>query len=156
MARYGIKGENIIESDMRDSFERGIFSNAMEKPVGFFGKMYSVPDTVGRYVGWKSQQKMLEKVYPELNGEQVKKLAAELINDTYQNYDRLSSVVKRLSRMGIMPQFASFTAEFMRNQYNQGKIIKQMLQGNFGADLGLDINRASKSAMRIEGKNCNV
>ena len=151
MARYGIKGENIIESDMRDSFERGIFSNAMEKPVGFFGKMYSVPDTVGRYVGWKSQQKMLEKVYPELNGEQVKKLAAELINDTYQNYDRLSSVVKRLSRMGIMPQFASFTAEFMRNQYNQGKIIKQMLQGNFGADLGLDINRASKSAMRIEG-----
>ena len=151
MARYGIKGENIIESDMRDSFERGIFSNAMEKPVGFFGKMYSVPDTVGRYVGWKSQQKMLEKVYPELGNEQVKKLAAELINDTYQNYDRLSSVVKRLSRMGIMPQFASFTAEFMRNQYNQGKIIKQMLQGNFGADLGLDINRASKSAMRIEG-----
>ena len=151
MARYGIKGENIIESDMRDSFERGIFSNAMEKPVGFFGKMYSVPDTVGRYVGWKSQQKMLKKVYPELGDEQVKKLAAELINDTYQNYDRLSSVIKRLSRMGIMPQFASFTAEFMRNQYNQGKIIKQMLQGNFGADLGLDINRASKSAMRIEG-----
>ena len=151
MARYGIKGENIIESDMRDSFERGIFSNAMEKPVGFFGKAYSIPDTVGRYVGWKSQQKMLKKVYPELGDEQVKKLAAELINDTYQNYDRLSSVVKRLSRMGIMPQFASFTAEFMRNQYNQGKIIKQMLQGNFGADLGLDISKASKSAMRIEG-----
>jgi len=63
----------------------------------------------------------------------------------------LSSVVKRLSRMGIMPQFASFTAEFMRNQYNQAKIIKQMLQGNFGADLGLDISKASRSAMRVEG-----
>jgi hypothetical protein len=151
MARYGIKGENIVESDMRDSFERGIFSKAMEKPVGFFGKMYSVPDTVGRYVGWKAQQKMLKKVYPDLGEEQVKKLAAEIINDTYQNYDRLSSVVKRLSRMGIMPQFASFTAEFMRNQYNQAKIIKQMLQGNFGADLGLDISKASKSAMRMEG-----
>lgn len=151
MARYGIKGENIIESDMRDSFERGIFSNAMEKPVGFFGKAYSVPDTVGRYVGWKAQQKMLKKIYPELGEDQVKKLAAEIINDTYQNYDRLSSVVKRLSRMGIMPQFASFTAEFMRNQYNQAKIIKQMLQGNFGADLGLDISKASRSAMRVEG-----
>jgi len=151
MARYGIKGENIIESDMRDSFERGIFSNAMEKPVGFFGKAYSIPDTVGRYVGWKAQQKMLKKIYPELGDDQVKKLAAEIINDTYQNYDRLSSVVKRLSRMGIMPQFASFTAEFMRNQYNQAKIIKQMLQGNFGADLGLDISKASRSAMRVEG-----
>jgi hypothetical protein len=151
MARYGIKGENIIESDMRDSLERGIFSNAMEKPVGFFGKAYSVPDTVGRYVGWKAQQKMLKKIYPELGEDQVKKLAAEIINDTYQNYDRLSSVVKRLSRMGIMPQFASFTAEFMRNQYNQAKIIKQMLQGNFGADLGLDVSKASRSAMRVEG-----
>jgi len=151
MARYGIKGENIVESDMRDSFNRGIFSKATEKPVGFFGKMYSVPDTIGRYVGWKAQQKMLKKIYPELGDEQVKKLAAEIINDTYQNYDRLSSVVKRLSRMGIMPQFASFTAEFMRNQYNQAKIIKQMLQGNFGADLGLDISKASRSAMRVEG-----
>ena len=50
-----------------------------------------------------------------------------------------------------MPQFASFTAEFMRNQYNQGKIIKQMLAGNFGAELGIDVSKANVKAMRMEG-----
>lgn len=151
MARYGIKNENIIESDIRDAFERGLFTKMTEKPVGFMGKAYSVPDTVGRYVGWKAQQASLKKIYPDLNSEELKRLAAEVINDTYQNYERLSGTVKSLSRMGVMPQFASFTAEFMRNQYNQAKIIKQMLSGKFGADLGLDLSTADLKAMRIEG-----
>lgn len=151
MTKYGIKGENITMSDVRDSFEQGLFSKAIDKPVGFFGKAYSVPDTMGRYIGWKAQQDMLRKVYPDLDGESIKRLAAEVINDTYQNYDRLSAVVKSLSRMGVMPQFASFTAEFMRNQYNQAKIIKQMLAGNFGAELGLDVSKANVAAMKKEG-----
>ena len=151
MTKYGIKGENIMASDIRDAFERGLFSKAADKPIGFFGKAYSVPDTVGRYVGWKAQQKMLKKIYPHLGDEEVKRLAAEVINDTYQNYDRLSGIVKSLSRSGIMPQFASFTAEFIRNQYNQGKIIKQMLAGNFGAELGIDVSKANARAMRMEG-----
>jgi len=151
MTKYGIKGENILESDMRDAFERGLFSKALEKPVGFFGKAYSVPDTVGRYVGWKAQQKTLKKLYPHLDDESVKRLGAEMINDTYQNYDRLSGTVKTLSRAGVMPQFASFTAEFMRNQYNQAKMIKQMLSGTFGADLGIDVSKANLTAMRVEG-----
>jgi len=151
MTKYGIKGENIMASDIRDAFERGLFSKAADKPIGFFGKAYSVPDTVGRYVGWKAQQKMMKKIYPHLGNEEVKRLAAEVINDTYQNYDRLSGIVKSLSRSGIMPQFASFTAEFMRNQYNQGKIIGQMLAGSFGAELGIDVSRANVKAMRMEG-----
>ena len=151
MTKYGIKGENIVESDIRDAFERGLFSKAIEKPVGFFGKAYSVPDTMGRYIAWKSQQDMMEKVYPSLDAEGIKRMAAEVVNDTYQNYDRLSGTIKSLSRMGVMPQFASFTAEFMRNQYNQAKIIKQMLGGTFGAELGLDISKANIKAMREEG-----
>lgn len=160
MTKYGIKGANIVESDIRDAFERGIFSDLTEKPVGFFGKLYSVPDTMGRYIGWKAQQKVLKKTFPGLGEEEYKRLGAEMINDTYQNYDRLSELVKKASRAGIMPQFASFTAEFVRNQYNQAKTIKQMLTGTFGKDLGIDLNRlgysdaqkaASLKAMRVEG-----
>jgi len=160
MTKYGIKGANIVESDIRDAFERGIFSDLTEKPVGFFGKLYSVPDTMGRYIGWKAQQKVLKKTFPGLGEEEYKRLGAEMINDTYQNYDRLSELIKKASRAGIMPQFASFTAEFVRNQYNQAKTIKQMLTGTFGKDLGIDLNRlgysdaqkaASLKAMRLEG-----
>ena len=31
----------------------------------------------------------------------------------------------------------------MRNQYNQAKIIKQMLRGDFGKDLGIDVSKAN-------------
>ena len=152
MTEFGIKGENIVESDIRDAFDRGLFSKALEKsPIGFFGKAYSVPDTIGRYIGWKAQQKMLKKVHPSLDDAAVKRMAADVINDTYQNYDRLSGTVKSLSRSGIMPQFASFTAEFMRNQYNQARIIKEMLAGKFGAAQGLDMSKADLGAMKREG-----
>lgn len=151
MTKYGIKGENIAASEMRDALRAGVFSKAAEKPVGFFGKAYSIPDTVGRYIGWQAQIRTIKKMYPGIDSEQAKRIGAEMINDFYQNYDRTSPVMKRLARMGVMPQFATFTAEFMRNQYNQAKAIKQMLGGTFGADLGLDLTKANLKAMRAEG-----
>ena len=104
---------------------------------------------MGRYVGWKANQRMLNKVYPEASPEQVERAAADLINDTYQNYDKLSNTIRTLSRWGVMPQFASFTSEFMRNQYNQGKTIAKMLRGTYGEGEGL--GRADIGAMKREG-----
>jgi len=149
MARYGIKNANILDSDLRSTLDNGIFSKAVGKVTDPLGKAYSVPDTMGRYVGWKSQQKTLRKLFPDASDEIIKREAAHLINDTYQNYDKLSNVVRTLSRWGVMPQFASFTAEFARNQYNQGKIIWQMLRGTYkGIE---DMGQVNTTAMRVEG-----
>ena len=148
--KYGIKGANILESDIRDNIERGFFSENLQKGLGFFSKSYTVADNAGRYVAWKANQKMLQRIYPGADPEAIKKLAANITNDTYQNYDRLSNTVKRLSRAGIMPQFAAFTAEFARNQYNQGRYIKQMLTGNFGQNV-TGLGPANVNAMRAEG-----
>ena len=133
--KYGIKGANILDSDIRDSIERGFFSESLQKGLGLFSKAYTVADNAGRYVAWKSNQKMLNNIFPNSDPEAIKKFAASLVNDTYQNYDRLSSLAKSLSRMGVMPQFASFTLEFARNQYNQGKIIAKMMNGTFGENV---------------------
>jgi hypothetical protein len=133
--KYGIKGANILDSDIRDSIERGFFAESLQKGLGFFSKAYTVADNAGRYVAWKSNQKMLNKIFPNSDPEAIKKFAASLVNDTYQNYDRLSSFAKTLSRMGVMPQFVSFTLEFARNQYNQGKIIAKMMNGTFGENV---------------------
>jgi hypothetical protein len=149
MARYGIKNANILDSDLRNTLDEGIFSKMLGKVTDPLGKAYSVPDTMGRYVGWKANQKTLRKLFPEASDELIKREAAHMINDTYQNYDKLSNVVKTLSRWGVMPQFASFTAEFARNQYNQGKIIQQMLRGAYkGIE---DMGQVNSTAMRIEG-----
>ena len=150
MAKYGIKNANILESDIRSTLDSGPFSKWLQKGLDPFGKAYQTADTMGRYVGWKANQNTVRKMFPNAGEEVVKKQAAMMINDTYQNYDKLSNVVRTLSRWGVMPQFASFTAEFARNQYNQGKMIARMLAGNFGQEFG-ELGSANVARMRAEG-----
>jgi len=150
MAKYGIKNANILESDIRSTLDSGPFSKWLQKGLDPFGKAYQTADTMGRYVGWKANQNTVRKMFPNASDEVVKKQAAMMINDTYQNYDKLSNVVRTLSRWGVMPQFASFTSEFARNQYNQGKMIARMIAGNFGEEFG-ELGAANVTRMRVEG-----
>lgn len=147
--KYGIKGANILDSDIRDSIERGFFTETAQKGLGYFSKAYTVADNAGRFVAWKGNQKMIERLFPGSDPETIKRLAANITNDTYQNYDRLSNFVKSLSRLGVMPQFAAFTMEFARNQYNQGRIISQMMRGSFGEGVK-GLGQANINAMRAE------
>ena len=151
MSRYGIKNANVLESDIRGTLDQGIFSKVLGKAIDPLGKAYSVPDTMGRYVGWKANQRTLRKLFPSASDETIKRQAAHLINDTYQNYDKLSNTVRVLSKWGVMPQFASFTAEFTRNQYNQGKTIARMLSGNYGSEFASELGGANVGRMRAEG-----
>jgi hypothetical protein len=151
MSKYGIKNANILESDIRSTLDAGPFSKWLQKGLDPVGKAYQVPDTLGRYVGWKANQNTIEKIFPGVSDEAKKKMAAMMINDTYQNYDKLSNVVRTLSRWGVMPQFASFTAEFARNQYNQGKMIARMLAGNFGQEFAAELGEANVKQMRSIG-----
>jgi hypothetical protein len=150
MTKYGIKGSNILDSDIRSGFERGIFSKLSQKGLDPLAKAYTVPDTVGRFVAWKANQKVARNMFPSADSETIKRFAADVTNDTYQNYDRLSKTFKELSKVGIVPQFASFTAEFARNQYNQGRIIGEMMQGTFGRGVK-GLGQADLAAMRTEG-----
>jgi hypothetical protein len=151
MELYGLKGGNILESDLRSTLESGVFSGAIGKAIKPFGKLYSSLDVMGRYVGWKANTKTVQKLFKGMGEKDAKRIAASMMNDTYQNYDKLSNTVRWATKWGVMPQFAAFTAEFMRNQYNQGRMIKQMLSGTFGADMGIDMTRANIGAMRREG-----
>ena len=150
MTKYGIKGANILDSDIRSGLETGVFGKALQKGLDPFAKTYTIPDTVGRYVSWKANQKMVSNVFPSASPEMVKLFAAEVTNNTYQNYQRLSSSLKKASRLGFIPQFASFTLEFARNQYHQGRIIRQMLNGTFGQGV-VALGAADRRRMQIEG-----
>ena len=150
MTKYGIKGANITDSDIRSGLDKGIFGETLRKGLDPASKLYTVPDTVGRYVSWKHNQKLISEIYPSASPELVKKFAASVTNDTYMNYQRLSQSVKSASRIGIIPQFASFTLEFARNQYHQGQIIRQMLNGSFGSGVQ-GLGPANVQRMQIEG-----
>ena len=152
MKRYGLSAANIIESDIRDAFTRGgVFDSTVGKVIQQVGKAYSATDTAARYSVWKHNQKRLTKMFPSLQGEELKRAAARITNDTFQNYDKLSPQLRSASRLGAMPQFVSFTAEFARNISNQIRYAFQMVDGKFGKELGLDPSKADLGAMRREG-----
>jgi hypothetical protein len=148
MGRYGIKGTNILDSDIRSSLERGIFSDTAQKIIDPVSKAYTTPDTMGRFVAWKHHQRLFRDMFPTANEETIKQFAADVTNDVYQNYSRLSRTGRDLSRIGIIPQFASFTMEFARNQYNQGRIIREMMAGTLGKNVK-GLGQANMDAMRL-------
>lgn len=150
MTKYGIKGANITDSDIRSGLESGFFGNLLQKGLTPFSKAYTVFDTVGRYVAWKSNEKVLGEIFPLSSPESIKKFAASVTNDTYQNYQRLSNSVRSASRIGIIQEFVSFTLEFARNQYHQGRVIREMISGTFGNKVK-GLGQADIARMQIEG-----
>jgi len=150
MERFGISNANILVSDVRDTLDAGKISTAIGEKLAPVGKVYSATDTAARYQVWVHNRAVVGKLFPDMDSEGIKQRAADLTNDTFQNYARLNDTAKTLSRIGFMPQFASFTLEFARNITNQVKVAKQMMTGTFGTELGIT-NKPNIAAMKLEG-----
>ena len=157
MNQYGLKPKSVNAADIEQNVVRGLkgFNGSVSKSatgiMDFFGKAYSVGDTALRYVAWKGNQKQLAKMFPDYSVQEIEAAAAKLTNQTFQNYDKLSAIIRQLTRVGAAQQYVAFTAELTRNMYNQGKYATQMAAGRFGKDIGLDPARANVGAMRLTG-----
>jgi hypothetical protein len=149
----GIINQNVEASDIRNAFEGRGFK-PIKKIIDPLGKVYSAPDSTYRYALWKSNQDSISKMFPGLDEQSAKRLAANLTNDTFPNYERVSGAAKFLSRKAAINPYISFTLETFRNVYNQVKYADQMLKGEFGRNLGIDpskLTKADQAAMRLEG-----
>lgn len=149
----GIINQNVEASDIRNAFEGRGFK-PLKKIIDPLGKVYSAPDSTYRYALWKSNQDSISKMFPGLDEQSVKRLAANFTNDTFPNYERVSGAAKFLSRKAAINPYISFTLETFRNVYNQVKYADQMLKGEFGRNLGIDpskLTKADQAAMRLEG-----
>lgn len=157
MNQYGLKPKSVNAADLEQNVIRGLtgLNKKLHRGVGgvmdWFSKAYSVSDTALRYLTWKGNQKQLKKMFPDYSESEIEAAAARLTNDTFQNYDKLSNVIRQLSRYGLADQFVPFTAELTRNMYNSGKYATQMLTGRFGKEIGLDPSRANKKQMALIG-----
>ena len=157
MNQYGLKPKSVNAADIEQNVIRGLeglnksFKGGIRATMDWFGKAYSVGDTSMRYVVWKGNQRQLKKMFPDYSVAEIEAAAARLTNNTFQNYDKLSNVIRQVSRAGLADQFVPFTAELTRNMYNQGKYVAQMTAGTFGKDIGLDPARANKTQMRLQG-----
>lgn len=149
--KRGLLPAGVSYEDMKAGLRGGIGRQA-SKIVEPLGKAYSIADIAGRVVAYENYAQQLRKFAPGADETKLLDIAQELTNNTYQNYNYLNKTLRTLSRKGAMPQFASFIMELMRNQYNQGKLVKEMLSGKMAdqleQELGVAVNR---TAIRKEG-----
>jgi hypothetical protein len=166
LQRYGVldseRAASLFADDIIQAVKSGKnpFDSLYKGAVEGAGKIYSAFDVAARLTVYQHNLKYMGKIFPELasgTADQVdrfKRMAAELTNDTYQNYDRVSRIIRKLSQLGFMPQFVVFTAELTRNLFHQYRTASQMIRGTFGTQYGLtqaDIGKANLNAMRGEG-----
>lgn len=132
-------------ADIQSGLQSGKLGTMASKIIGPVGKVYSIPDIMARISVYENQKSLLRKAATGADEKQIDKLAAEMTNNTYMNYDMLNSNLKTLSRNGIpLSQFASFTLELARTQFNQGNIARKMANGEMAkelsAKLGVEVN----------------
>lgn len=138
-------------ADINNGLE-GALGKLVQKGLDVPGKLYSLADTAGRVVAYENHRVMFRKAMPDLPREQLEELAALHTNRVYQNYNYVPQTLKELNRYGVLGQFAAFSQELIRNQYNQGKIIKDMISGKLARELTQKYGQeASASVLRKEG-----
>tara|TARA_R100001591_G_C4353224_1_gene183647 strand:+ start:692 stop:4402 length:3711 start_codon:yes stop_codon:yes gene_type:complete len=158
MYKYGIGNATIAANEVADAINNGKLGDFARGLTAGAGKLYSVTDTATRFTIWKFNQKKLTQILKRkgnplnISRDQIKRIAAEITNDTYQNYARTWSLGRKLSRAGILPPFVTFTLEFARNTANQVSYARRMINGDaFAQKFGITIDDASRAALREEG-----
>ena len=147
------RAASIFADDIIQAVQKGKIPY-IDSGLEFFGKAYSAFDVAARLTVYETNSKMVKNIFPSVSSQKLKVLAAEITNDTYQNYGRVSQIIRRLSQLGVMPQFVVFTAELTRNVFHQYRIAAAMARGTFGKQYGLsaqEIAGADKFKMQAEG-----
>lgn len=156
----GLVDKEIFSSDIRNAFNKGykLLPGKLGKGADFgmkkLGKIYSAIDTANRITVFENYQKQLKSLIPGIDKTGSKnfmdsatrdKLAAELTNSTYQNYDRISPSLRYLSRVGVLNEFVSFNLELTRTTFNQARLAKSMVNGSFAKrmkdEYGVTVNQ---------------
>jgi hypothetical protein len=148
----GLIPQGLTFSDIQAGLQSGSIGRSAQKVIDPFGKLYSSFDVINRLATAKNYESQLTRQFPNAPLDLIEKQSAEFTNNTFQNYDFVNRNFKTLSRYGVpFGQFATFTVELARNQYNQGKLIKKMLDGSYAQELSEKFGvEANQKAIRDE------
>lgn len=149
----GLVPPGLAFADIQAGLKGGTIGKKVNQLMEPLGKTYSIPDVAFRVSAFENYKKQIKNAAPKANDKDVAKIAARFTNNTYQNYDYLNSSLKTLSRKGVpLSQYASFSMELMRNQFNQGRMIKKMISGELADEMSDELGvEVSRSALRKEG-----
>ena len=160
LKELGIVNKGVTASDIRDGFKNGITPKFFQQAVKGVGNAYNIFDTAQRISVFENYKKFLRDSIPDadikrMGQREFEQLAADLTNDTYMNYDRISKGLRGLSRYGVLNEFGAFNLELARTTWNQGRLAKSMVDGSFvnklKEDYGINLDPATVSKIQREG-----
>jgi len=154
LSNLGLINDGVTVSDIREGL--GGIGRVAQKVINPFGKAYSIPDTAMRILVFDNNSEILRRSIPGIsslkNGDEIiDKYAARLTHFTYPNYDYLNRGLRTLSKFGVLGQFASFGMELARTQFNQGRLIKSMINGSLAKELSQEVGSVNADALKKEG-----
>lgn len=127
---------NVDFEDLKAGLQGKRLGRAFQKATDVPGRIYSLFDNIFRNVHYENNMHFLKQTMPTATEEQIKEMSSRMTTKSYPNYDSVSPELKALSRAGVMPQFVTYSLEFVRSQLGQAKLIKQMMDGSLAAKLG--------------------
>ena len=156
MYEYGIGNASIAANEVAAAIQNGKIGKMTDRLTKPLGKLYNTTDTATRYTVWMANRNFVSSKLNKngkLTEDQIKRIAASITNDTYQNYNRTSKTAKLLSRKGVLPPFVTFTLELFRNTTNQIKFAVEMINGDkFAKRFGIEIDDEARKALASEGR----
>ena len=131
LTSYGLINNSYDVQELRTLFRLSGESKGYKDFVQKFSKVYSSPDAVFRYGIWKSnvdELKSFEKG-PITTDRliQIEKKAADITNNQFPTYSRVSRRYRQASAVGAANAFGAFEFEVIRNSINQFKYATQLI-----------------------------
>ena len=148
----GVFPTGVTFADIKAGLQVGPVGKTVSKVVGPAGKLYSASDIAIRYGVFEDNARQIRQFAPGVSEDLALKEAADITNQTFQNYDYVPKALRTASTYGVIDQFGTFFLDLIRTQYNHGKLMKAMINGSYADGLekrlGVKVNR---EAIKKEG-----
>lgn len=137
--RYGVLHLGVDTGALAESlrtFEAGDMTASVEggwkRAASVAGAAYNAPDVFARYVAWRSLAAKYSAAYKKAgvdkSEDDILKMAAEAVNDTFPTYSRAPLAIKRLAENPLVASFPRWTWEVYRTAMGVGKLIARELR----------------------------
>jgi hypothetical protein len=160
LTQLGVVGEsargNELRAMLKDSFGSDIdtytgsrIGRLARKAASLPAEMYRAEDDFWKVYGFANEVARYQKAMPNRPIEEIKRIAAENIRNTYPTYSMVGQGIKNLRRFPVVGTFPSFAAEIWRTSYNNVRLAAKELKDPQLKSIGVERAAGILAAMTL-------
>lgn len=138
LTNLGLVNESVHANELRDAirdamnlspeqFTDSTIRRGVRKTGKALADWYQAGDSVWKVYAFENEMARYKKAMPEASQEQLEKLAADIVRDTYPTYSQIPEGVRSLRKFPFLGPFISFASEVYRTTYNALRLTAREL-----------------------------